>query len=345
MSRRIARILDEPEPIVSKFLKEIEEKNGFPSHDARFLAENIQRIRSKLAELGLDPDDTTGEELYQALLIKFEKNSRLFDIQFGAEDMVFEEKAAKAAQIVSQCYALQSQWAIKSQIAKNILRGLPPKRVMKHLGYRSIESMLKRENTGELYLAADLLESASWQKIRAKLISRLNQTDFELRPVHFVLLSRQNWSSILGPEDFIAKNYDVQTIGIWPDAAVTNTYLLNLTLLLEEQIQPSARLRTPLTRISGILGWWADMDHLVAELAGESISLNLKDCAANHLKKNSYSDKQNTNGRVSFWRQLMDRYENQPLTEAFFETDTRQRIAALGSVSPPVYEFAEEFDG
>jgi ribosome assembly protein YihI (activator of Der GTPase) len=78
--KRIARILGEDEDRVATLVNALEEKNGFPSHDVRYLAENVQKIHSKITDLGLDPDDTTGEELFHALLVKFEKDSNVFDV-------------------------------------------------------------------------------------------------------------------------------------------------------------------------------------------------------------------------------------------------------------------------
>lgn len=75
MSKVIAQLLDEPERLVSRAIAQIEAKNGYPNHDVRLIAENIQRIRTKIAELGMDPDDTTGPELYHALIAKFQADS------------------------------------------------------------------------------------------------------------------------------------------------------------------------------------------------------------------------------------------------------------------------------
>ena len=76
MSRVIADIIEHPESVVSKVISSLEAKNGFPSHDVRHYADSHQKSRIKIAELGLDPDDTTPEELYRSLLIKFQADAR-----------------------------------------------------------------------------------------------------------------------------------------------------------------------------------------------------------------------------------------------------------------------------
>ncbi|MGH7156661.1 MAG: hypothetical protein ACREGG_00890, partial [Candidatus Saccharimonadales bacterium] len=196
MSKRIAELMDQPEYLVKKIITKLEDKNGYPSHDARLLADNIQKVRIKLADLGLDPDDTTGEELYHALLTRFEKDAKQFDSYFDAEELDFDQRSSKAVEILTQKIELPKQWALKKAVAKNVLRAQPPKHVMKHLRYRSIESMLKREDLGEIYLAAQHLESSSWSKSHARQVSKLSQTDFELRSVKLQPLGYSQWADV-----------------------------------------------------------------------------------------------------------------------------------------------------
>ena len=346
MSQKVARILNEPEHVVTKLLRELEEKNGWPSHDARYLADNVQKTRARLSDLGLDPDDTTGRELYHALLAKFEKNSRLFDLHFGTDDMNFDQKSAKAAELITKNFELPNHWALKTSIAKVIMRQQPPKRVMKHLSYRSLESMLKRENLNEIYLAASHIESDSWRKAHSRLVSKLSQLDFELRPLTIVHLDEAKWSDFLPPESFIIQNYEVGAMSLWPSAALNKASLLTISLLLTDQIGQTQPASGGLAKISGILEWWSGMDHLVAELAGEHVSLNLKDCALNNLFNNHYDRRTLKHGASAFWHELLNRYEHLPPAEALFDNSVREKVAKLRfDIPEPIYEFAEEFDG
>lgn len=43
-----------------------------------------------------------------------------------------------------------------------MLKLTPPRKVMRQLGYRSIDSMLKRESIYELYVAMRFVESQEW---------------------------------------------------------------------------------------------------------------------------------------------------------------------------------------
>ena len=341
MSRHIAQIIYEPERLVTKTLKELEEKNGFPSHDARFLAENIQRARIKIADLGLDPDDTTGPELYHALQAKFAKNSRLFDLHYAAEDMDFDQKSAKAAQLVENNFEVPRQWSIKPTAAKKVLQALPPKNVMKFLGYRSAASMLKREKAAELLMTANYLESVSWQKAHQRLVQKLSQTDFDLRPLAILSLSYGKWSLIDGPENFIETNYEIGAVAIWPAPELKNASLLDMTLLLSEGLKLKNQ-----TKLSGVLDWWSGMDHLIAELKGDHVSLNLADNSLSSLMNHTYQERQLKSGRGNFWRQLISRYENVPPAEALFDVSAIKKIKQPKLKTPDlVFELAEDFDG
>jgi hypothetical protein len=150
MSRAIAALLNEPEHLVRKAVKILEDKNGYPSHDVRHLADNIQRVRAKIAELNLDPDDTTAEELYHALLVKFQKDSKEFDACLGAENQTYDQRVETAINLVSKKLKLPEVWTLKSQAAKQLLKSEPPKKLMKFLGYRSVDSLIKRQNLAEL---------------------------------------------------------------------------------------------------------------------------------------------------------------------------------------------------
>jgi hypothetical protein len=345
MSRKIARLLDESPEKLGQLLKELEEKNGLPSHDARFLAQTVQQVRSKIADLGLDPDDTTGEELYHALQVRFQKNSHLFDVYFDAMDLGFEDRAAMAAQLVSRNFEAAERWALKSPAAKQLLKDLPPKQVMKHLGYRSLDSMLKREKIAELYLAAAYVEADSWHKNHQKLVSKLDQTAFELRIPAIISLDYDKWSAYEGPDNFVAVDDDMAVLAVWPSADTRNASLLSQCLMLMENLQLDERhkLAHKLSRISGVLDWWADADHLLGELDGEPVSFSLKDAALNSLHGNDYSDRELTHARKGFWQELVSRYEKLPPSEALFDDTVRQKIAKLKFKPPePVYEFAEE---
>jgi hypothetical protein len=68
------------------------------------------------------------------------------------------------------------------------LRHHPPRKLMKMLNYRSVDSMLKRENPGALFAAVANAESLRWQNVFYKDLAKLTPSDFETRDATVVSL-------------------------------------------------------------------------------------------------------------------------------------------------------------
>jgi len=340
VSKFISAILGQPERLLRQTIAKLEDKNGYPSHDARHLAENIQQVRLKISELGLDPDDTTAEELYHALLVKFEADCLAFDIENNFHSVDFDQKAGKAIELVANY--LPKRWVLKTTAAKSLLRQQPPKKLMKQLSYRSIESMLKRENIAKLYVEANRLESAAWQKSLRQLLSKQDTTAFEVRQI-----------SICGLEDFgnesapLIYNDEVGALAIVRNHTTENMRLLGLTVLLADFAATLSVSENPQFKgESAVLKWWQEMDGLVFGLSQDHVSLNLKDVSFNHALKNSFSERLLSAGQARFWKNLVSRYENQLAIEEDALSDfSAQIIPTRIPIRQPVFEYAEEFDG
>src|SRR2546423_1816593 len=68
-----------------------------------------------------------------------------------------------------------------------------PKNVMKQLGYKSIDSLLKRENMGELFAALRFAESPTWLNKFIEGYSSLGSGDFETRQINVITISGKRW--------------------------------------------------------------------------------------------------------------------------------------------------------
>jgi hypothetical protein len=346
MSTRISSLLDQPEQNVVSLLNKLEAKNGFPSHDARFLAENIQKIRTKVKELGLDPDDTTGQELHHALMVKFQADCDKFDDNFGASNLDFEAKTDKATELIIKNVAVPERWVLKNSSAKTLLRQHPPKKVMKYLRYRSLESMLKRESIAEIFLGSRLLEPQTWHKAQNKLISKLKQTDFEPRGHELHKLNFSKWSDAPDPPTFVIVDDSVGTMALWPAEELKRAPFLSIVLLLLEELDKYGHIEPTksLVKTGGLVMWWLDMDHLAANLSGEHVSMAIKDCMLNSLGARDYQERSLDSARSSFWKELLSRYEKLPEVDGLFDGTIREKIAQLKFAPPePAYEFVEDF--
>lgn len=335
MSKRIANLLDQPERLISRALMKLEDKNGYPSHDARHLAENVQQVRRKLADLNLDPDDTTAEELYHALQARFLQDSLAFDIENNFHSLDFQSKAAKAKEIIEKNMDIPQRWVLKTTAAKDLLRQQPPKKLMKLLSYRSIESMLKRESIGRLIIEANRVESAAWRKKMQSGISKLNTTAFEMREISITQVSHNPGSGAL------VYNDDIGALALVEMPIAENSRLLGLTVLLADFL--SSLTDKPLSIQSDVLRWWNDTDNLVAEVDGRAVSMNIKDASLNHAGQHEFITRVLSAGRASFWKSLVGRYENQLEIEEDALTGLVEVMVPRTPLRQPAFEYVEDF--
>lgn len=342
MSKLLSQLLGQPEHLLTQTIKRLEEKNGYPSHDIRLSAANEHIVRIKLAQLGLDPDDTTARELYHALQSKFQDDSRQFQAQFRRANDGFDASSAVAARLVSDSLELPQTWALKTSSAKELLRKHPPKKVMRRLHYRSIESLLKREDLSGVYLLLDKLESATWNKAHEKLIRALDTTAFELRPVKLCSIN-----SYFSPDyaigDHIVFNISLGILAVAPADDLLNAPLLAHVMLLLDNLNSYKHLKVSkqAAKISPVLAWWEDMDFLIAELDSQHVSLNLCDAAMNHLYSGDFQDRTLEVSRRSFWKELADKYQNQLTAEEDKLADLNQKFEGLqASLNQPAFEYA-----
>lgn len=202
----MSELLGAEEPLFSKAVLQLEETSGRPAADIRLTAEIMGKIKMKTEELGLDPEDTTPKELYYALinrvaedneriktkLLKVDKdNDRIADL---VPPMV---ELAKKSKVPKKC------WALKRSVAKKFLKKMPPKAMMKHLGYRSIDSMLKNEPFDELYSGLRFSEGGAWLNKYNKLLAKVKPSDFEERTIDIIVMNHDKWADLA--EEFVKK--------------------------------------------------------------------------------------------------------------------------------------------
>lgn len=197
MTRYLSLALQAEEPVFSQSIQQLEEASGRPSADIRLSVDLQARSRQKIAELGLDPEDTTGPELYNALherlkhddmrvrsVLSIPKEATAVDILASIELLV------EQAEVPKQCFAL------RAAAAKRLFKKKVPKVAMKKLGYRSVESMLKHEPVANLYAAAFMVESNTWRKAFYEQYATLRPSDFEVRPIHIVMPQSKKWNEL-----------------------------------------------------------------------------------------------------------------------------------------------------
>lgn len=185
MTRFLSESLEAPEPMFRLGLRHLEKANGHPNTDIRFSTEVMQASRAKLRELGLDGHDTTPEELYHALQARLKaddarltrKLRTVAATQVSAEANVNEGLIHSLRNIADESKA----YGLKTSVLKSLLKKQAPKKALKQLGYRSLDSMLKHESAVQVLAAAWLTEAPSWRQRFMEQYKRLVPSDFETR--------------------------------------------------------------------------------------------------------------------------------------------------------------------
>lgn len=195
MSRLLADLLGADELSFSGMLSQLEADAGNPNIDVRLVTEIAGKVRSKLKELGLDPGDTNGRELYHALQSLTQKHDEFLAKALGALDLTnVEDLLSRIIAKVEELDIPKTCWALKHSSAKRLLKKSPPKKLMKLLNYRSIDSLLKREDTDEIFAALHLVESPTWLKRFIATYKSLSPSDFESRKVRLISLNTRRYS-------------------------------------------------------------------------------------------------------------------------------------------------------
>jgi hypothetical protein len=310
MSKALASLVGKADIEVSRIVARLEELSGWPSEDVRLVAEVKQTLNRKLAQLGLDPHDTTSEELYHALIARYAADTARIDRSLGLNDeSSLSERSKTAVSLVERSVDKREVWVLKNTATKALLKQNPPKKLMKKLPYRSIDSMLKREDAASLFIGADLVESTAWhKKMDAKLV-KLSTASYELKPLRLVSIQADKLADCQSPEGVIV-NGAVGAVALSPSLPVTAPVLTLALMLIDGlEILSENQLSHRLHTVHPVLNWWLETEQLVYSNQGQPVSLNFKDVAQNHLASKDYQQRASHNGHKVLWSQLMQRYK------------------------------------
>ena len=195
MTRILSDIFGTSEHRLRVGIANLERASDGRSADVRLTSQLLQVSKEKMRELGLDPHDTTGPELYAALKERLRADdrrlSRTLQQAAGSQDVV-----ACVAHALRTADIRHTTFALKSTILKSHLKKLPPKHVMKRLGYRSLDSLLKHEQPANVLAAAWLVETPTWQKSFSESYKKLQASDFETRPITVLTPDTARWQKL-----------------------------------------------------------------------------------------------------------------------------------------------------
>lgn len=208
MNSFLSQLLRAEEPLFTNALKQLEAASGKKGVDVSLQSEIIQRAYARISQLGLDPGDSTGEEIYQALINKIHEHEQTVIKGVGArldmtpnEMMPFLKERADKVDVPKDC------WVLKKSVAKRFLKETPPKNIMKVMGYTDINKMLEKENIFEIYGAIRFSEGSEWLEEFNKHYDDIKAGDFTTRQIELVVMS-ERWAELA--EDFtVSKRHNI----------------------------------------------------------------------------------------------------------------------------------------
>src|SRR5580698_5950825 len=138
MSRVLAQLMGVSEPAFRQQITRLEQAAGLPGADIRLMMEIVSETREKLRDLGLDPRDSTGPELYATLhskLLRDEVQVRAaLNMRADGTPLAVLESVQK---YLTKLKVPTQTFVIKQSVMRTLLKKLQPKVTMKRLGYRS----------------------------------------------------------------------------------------------------------------------------------------------------------------------------------------------------------------
>lgn len=198
MTKFLRDILDAHEPLFTQSLREMEYITGKKNIDIKLTAEITEKTFDTLRSLGLDAKDTTDAELFYALNKRVRENNINLAKGLGSsDDAPIREIVPKLVAAVDIVKIPRTAWVLKKSVAKDLLREMPPKVMMKHLGYRSLESMFKNENLSEIYTALRFSEGDDWlNEYNVLFTKRVKPQDFENRQIEILIMDHDKWCDL-----------------------------------------------------------------------------------------------------------------------------------------------------
>jgi hypothetical protein len=200
MTRILSELLRAEEPHFRLQLHQLERVSGHKNVDIRLTVEVVQAAKQKIKQLGLDPEDTTTEELYHVLLARVSADDKR--LERALRTRAATHISAEADLMAGMAHALQAEaehivgFSIKPAALKRLLKNHPAKRLMKRLGYRSADAMLRNETPAVLVAAAYSVESLAWRKTWLDSYKQLRPADFESRRPQIMALSGKRWEGL-----------------------------------------------------------------------------------------------------------------------------------------------------
>ena len=196
MSRTLAEYLGVSNASFLSNIRQLESAASDPGLDIKLALEIASNSSNLIARSGLDPSDTTNEEVYLDLNNRFLRDDKLIQEKMKELDSKSTYESIITYNL-KDLIADKNCFALKHSTVKRHLKKNPPKNLLKKLGYRSLDSLLKREALATVLACALLIESNSWRNQYYDNYKKLTPSDFESRKIEILQpRTTKNWTAL-----------------------------------------------------------------------------------------------------------------------------------------------------
>lgn len=246
MSRLISEILDTERISFKHLIDDWERRSDKQGHDLGLYSDMRVRAIAGVKMLGLDPTDTISHELYFALQERARQDNEWLEnyLKISSKDNP-EEVLKKVTKWVTKNSKMLDAWVCKPALLKNILKKQPPKVLMKALGLRSVDSMLKRNTIAEVTTLAYELETADWTAKFKQNFKKFKVGDFDVKKISFGIVETERAPKLakakLNITKIVLPNYETGSVILVPPKTRFPLDVLALTATLLESVSDIRR--------------------------------------------------------------------------------------------------------
>ena len=200
-SSELGRILGVDPYILDDLDEKMSERVGRSDVLESFINNNRLMVQKTLDVL--DPRHTPADEVREILrkrILEHEEQLVKYIDKFDGRDE-FE----KAVMFVKKVTTARSGLFLKKEFAERILKKHPPENVVKHMGAKTIDDLLKGQDVIEVFSSLRFLESDEWMhKVFEDEYSNFTADDFEERDIEVKILGPE-WQEVA--KKFVAKKH------------------------------------------------------------------------------------------------------------------------------------------
>jgi len=199
---KIARILRTDKDFVAEIERRFEVITGKKGVLDKIMEENDKLMKDRMMSLGA-AGGSDAKEIYDALISKIESDDRRLFQSLGNPNCQVTKDCQAIVDVAKGAVNPPKGFFLKLDKAKEFLMSEPPRKVMRALGYSSVQEMLAKEDLYEVYSALRFVEGGEWlNTIFFKQYEKLMPDDFEEREIVVKALS-DKWGS--SAQEFVLK--------------------------------------------------------------------------------------------------------------------------------------------